>query len=87
MATGSAAKIVSFPVKNPSMAVYSRFWTNFSRQRSRDFEVLDYDPEIPGYWWFDTNLEKDDFDFMLSPVYVRRFLFQMIEIYRRTDPG
>jgi hypothetical protein len=64
-----------------------KYWTNFSRQRSQDFEVLEYDPEIEGYWWFETNLEREDFDFMLTPEAVRRFLYAMADIYRKPKDG
>lgn len=74
-----------FPTVGMSGTVKYRFWTNFSKQRSSDFEVLEYDPEIPGYWSFETNLEKDDFEFMLTPERVKRFLYQMADIYRSPD--
>lgn len=82
-----AREIVSFPVKNNSMTIVHNFWTNFSRHRDKDFEVLDHDPKIPGYWQFQTNLDKDDFEFMMPPNDVKRFLYQMIEIYRSPELG
>lgn len=66
---------------------YSEFWTNFSRASPNIYEVLPYDPNMPGYWSFKTNLDKDDFDYVMTPAAITRFLYQMVDIYRKANAG
>lgn len=63
------------------------YWTNFSRKHKTDYEVLETNPEIPGYWMFITNLEPEDFEYKMLPKDIKNFLFKMLEIYRTPENG
>jgi hypothetical protein len=69
---------------NGGTVVYS-FWTNFSRKNNRDYEILEEDPKIPGYWGFITNLSPDDFDFIMSEAAKTQFMYKMVDLYRQPE--
>ena len=66
--------------------VIHTFWTNFSKEKSQlgQYELLNYDPGLPGYWTFKTNLDSDFMEVNLGIEKTRGFLFKMLAIY---NPG
>ena len=70
--------------KSKSVLVIYKYWTNFNAGRARTdtYEWLTYNPETPGYWMFQTNINPEFLEAMDKSDRIQ-FMHKMVDYYHK----
>lgn len=79
---GTDYKLPSLPAHGRRLIRVYEYWTDFSRDNSSDYKLLNFNPGSLEYWRFVTSLDEDSLTVFMTPKEQRNFLFKMLREYK-----